>query len=69
MPGQEGASARGGLPRPPRSTPIDQPGWYRTTQSGWQRVDDIDAEHEVATGAGYDLVRVDITPVEEPGLW
>ena len=35
-----------------------EPGWYRLTDHGWERVDDEVAQAEVASGGGWDLVCV-----------
>lgn len=57
--------------RPQPETPVTvarEPGWYRVTQTGWTRVDPIQAEAEVAAGQGYDLVHIEQANTEEP-LW
>jgi hypothetical protein len=40
--------------------PLREPGWYRLTEHGWERVGDPEAEAEIKAGAGWDLVRVDV---------
>ena len=46
-----------------------EPGWYRLTGHGWERVDDHDAEAEVAAGGGYDLVHVRTMAMAETPLF
>jgi len=41
--------------------PLREPGWWRLTEQGWDRVDDAMADAEVAAGGGWDLVHV-MTP-------
>jgi hypothetical protein len=57
--------------RPEPETPVTaarEPGWYRSGKHGWTRVGGIQAEAEVASGQGYDLVHIQIDHEEVP-LW
>lgn len=47
---------------------IREPGWYRITAKGWERVSDTDAELEEMAGGGWDLVKVEFA-FEEVPLW
>ena len=44
--------------------PLREPGWYRLAEHGWEPVDDLDAEAEIAAGGGWDLVHVQTTMAE-----
>ena len=45
-----------------------EPGWFRATARGLERVPDADAEAEVAAGGGHDLAHVAHGHEEVP-LW
>jgi hypothetical protein len=49
--------------------PLREPGWYRLTEAGWDRVDDATAEAEVAAGGGWDLVHVRTAAMAETPLF
>ena len=46
-----------------------EPGWWRLTEAGWERVDDTLAEVEVAAGGGWDLVHVRTAATAETPLF
>ena len=46
-----------------------EPGWYRLTEAGWERVDDTMAEAETAAGGGWDLVHVRTAAMAETPLF
>ena len=46
-----------------------EPGWYRLTDHGWERVDDADAEAEIIAGGGFDLVHVRTAAMAETPLF
>ncbi len=52
---------------PPRPV-IREPGWYRFTPAGWERITDAEAVEFIEEGDVMDLVRVDIDHEEVP-LW
>jgi hypothetical protein len=49
--------------------PLREPGWYRLTASGWEPVNDDQAEAEIAAGGGYDLVHVKTAAMAETPLF
>jgi hypothetical protein len=49
--------------------PLREPGWYRLTDCGWERVDDTMAEAETAAGGGFDLVHVKTAAMAETPLF
>ncbi len=49
--------------------PLREPGWYRLTEAGWERVDDTTAEAECAAGGGRDLVHVTTAAMAETPLF
>jgi len=53
----------------PGIEPLREPGWYRLTEHGWDRVDAAAAEAEIAAGGGWDLLHILTVAMAETPLF
>ena len=49
--------------------PLREPGWYRLTEHGSDRVDAAAAEAEIAAGGGWDLLHILTVAMAETPLF